>query len=87
MSKKTPLVIVTWLDSVQTNGSWQHLSDFKKQKPVTVGTVGWLIQKDDQVVVLAQSIGWTDEDNAQSAGRKVIPRCCVQKIEKLQEVE
>ena len=78
------LVIITWLDSRQSNGAWQWLSEHQKLAPVEAVSVGWLIQDDDEVKVVAQSLA-PDGDNVQSAGRKAIPTCCVRKIENLVE--
>lgn len=78
------LVMVTWLDSRQTNGAWQWLSEYVKTTPVEAVSVGWLIQDDDTVKVLAQSMT-LGSDDMQTAGRKVIPSCCVRKIETLVE--
>lgn len=78
------LVMVTWLDSRQTNGSWQWISNYEKMTPVEVVSVGWLIQDDETVKVLAQSMA-ADGDDMQTSGRKAIPTCCVQKIENVAE--
>lgn len=83
---ETPLVIVTWEDSRQSEGKWQWLSDFKPREPVTVQSVGWLIQDDADAKVLAQSLA-PDGDDVQAAGLKTIPTRCVVKIERLTEVE
>lgn len=80
------LVIVTWEDSRQTDGAWQWLSAYKPREPVTVQSVGWLIQDDEQSKVLAQSLA-PDDDDVQAAGVKTIPTRCVLKIERLAEVE
>lgn len=80
------LVMVTWMDSRQTDGAWQWLSNYEKLSPVEVVSVGWLIQDDSAVKVLAQSLA-PDGGNMQVAGRKVIPTCSVQKIETLAEDE
>lgn len=78
------LVMITWLDSRQTDGAWQWLSQFEKLTPVEAVSVGWLIQDDDNVKVLAQSMA-PDGENMQTSGRKAIPSCCVVRIEALSE--
>ena len=80
-----PLVMITWLDSRQTDGAWQWLSKFEKLTPVEVVSVGWLIQDDAQVKVLAQSMAPDGDNNMQTAGRKAVPTNCVVKIEPLIE--
>jgi hypothetical protein len=76
------LVMITWLDSRQPNGSWQWLSEFEKMEPVRAASVGWLIQDDADVKVIAQSLA-NDGDDKQTSGRKAIPACCVQSIQDL----
>lgn len=76
---------MTWEDSRQTDGAWTWLSGYKPRDPVVVQSVGWLIQDDEAVKVLAQSMA-EDGDDVQAAGIKVIPTRCVVKIERLAEV-
>ncbi len=83
---KCRLVIVTWVDSRQAEGAWRWLSEYARQTPVTVQTVGWLIQDDDDAKVLVQSLG-ADGDDVQYAGRKVIAAAAVLRIEPLAEVD
>lgn len=80
------LVIVTWEDSRQTDGAWQWLSAYKPREPVTVQSVGWLIQDDEQSKVLAQSLA-PDDDDMQASGIKIIAARSVVKIERLAEVD
>lgn len=80
------LVMITWLDSRQTDGAWEWLSKYERLNPVEVVSVGWLIQDDDNVKVLAQSMA-PDGENMQTAGRKAIPTCCIRSIETLVEAE
>lgn len=84
----TRLVVVTWYDSKQTDGSWKWLSEFEPRQPIRCMTVGWLIQDDNDVKVIAQTMGDIDgdDDDMQYAGDKVIPTCAVIKIETLREV-
>ena len=63
-----PLVMITWLDSRQTDGAWQWLSQFKKLTPMEVVSVGWLIQDDAQVKVLAQSMAPAGQSHADGIG-------------------
>lgn len=82
---KCPLVIISWEDSIQASGGWQFLSDFEPLKPMSVTSVGWLIQDGADCKVLAQSLAHVDGESVQSAGRKVIPTRCVLSIEHLEE--
>ncbi len=72
------------MDSRRSDGDWKWLSARKILKPVECVSVGWLIQDDAECKVLAQSMA-PDGDDVQTAGRKVIPTCCVVKVETLVE--
>ncbi len=80
------LVVVTWLDSKQTDGRWQWVSQFEARGPHRCYSVGWLMHEDDESVNVAQS--YTDPEisdgDRQCAGVKVIPRKAVESIDVLQ---
>lgn len=82
-----PLVIVTWEDSAQPVSAWRHLHDLPKFAAIECTSVGWLLQDDDKIKVLAQSLGHVNEENVQGAGMMTIPTRCVLKMEKLVEEE
>lgn len=82
------LVMITWIDSGQADGAWQWLSDYQAVGPVEAVSVGWLIQDDDQVKVITQSLAPSpDGEDCQAAGRKMIPTCCVKRIDSLFEAD
>lgn len=87
MKTDVRLVIVTWLDSRQAAGDWCWLNEAVPQSPVHCASVGWLIQDDEHVKVLCQSMGDIESDGGdiQAAGVKTIPTCCVLKINELAE--
>lgn len=78
-----PLVLVTWVDSRQTEGSWQFLSDLSPPAPVICRSVGWLVHDGPDCLIVAQSLGDVADDDIQTAGRKHIPRPCVQETKVL----
>ena len=83
-----PLVIVTWVDSAQATPGWEFVSDYRPRAPIRCASVGWLMQDDDEAVVLAQSCGDIDEVyGAQAAGLKTIPKVAVSGIQHLTEIE
>lgn len=83
-----PLVLLTWLDSGQPTSGWQWLSTYQPVKPIKCASVGWLIQDDSDIKVLAQSFGDIDrDDDVQAMGIVRIPTACVVSIEELGEVE
>ena len=82
------LVLIRWLDSRQSDGSWRYLADLEKQAPVTCATVGWLVQDDAGTKVVCQTVGDLDDPGkSQACGVKIIPTRCIVSIESLIEGE
>lgn len=85
----TPLVMVTWRDSRQAQGSWSFLSQWKIRAALRVQTVGWLLQDDGDTVAISQSMVFDDIDGTddwQVAGTKVIPKRAIESMVHLAEV-
>lgn len=84
-----PLVIITWEDSRQPTGKWQHIEDLELQGVCKIATVGWLLKDEPASKAIAQSVGGLggDDDCTQVCGIMVIPTSCVISIEKLVEAE
>jgi hypothetical protein len=81
-----PLVLIRWLDSAQPLPAWRHLSDLPRTRPIECATVGWLLQDDDEVKVVCQSVGdLKNPKNAQASGIMTIPARCVVSVERLTE--
>lgn len=78
--------MVTWVDSRQSDGKWSWLSAYSAREPVTVYSVGWMVQDDAEVKVLVQSLA-PDGDDVQAAGLKAIPTRSVVKIEHLDNAD
>ncbi|MEQ1648433.1 MAG: hypothetical protein ABL898_07600 [Hyphomicrobiaceae bacterium] len=79
------LVMVTWEDSRQPTSKWTFLSDLPDHTAVKCTTVGWLLKDNDDVKVLAQSMGDIDADEMQTSGVMTIPARCVIAIKNLEE--
>ena len=72
------LVLVEWLDSCRCPPDWTPAADLVPLKPVRCRSVGWMIQRNADAMVLASNLG--DEgspDNEQFCGALVIPSCAV----------
>ena len=81
-----PLVQIEWNDATQPLSAWQHLSDLAENKPIKCLSVGYLLQDDESVKVLAPNMGdISSELNIQASGIITIPTSCVTKISKLVE--
>ena len=86
MRMECPLVLIRWLDSAQPLPAWRHLSDLPRTRPIECATVGWLLQDDDEVKVVCQSVGdLKNPKNAQASGIMTIPARCVVSVERLTE--
>ena len=86
MSKKCPLVLIEWEDSVQPQSSWQALADWKLSGVVVIASVGWLIKDGKRVKALAPNMGGIDGKTCvQVSGVIHIPTRCVIRITKLNE--
>lgn len=81
--KEFELVLVKWVDSAQPYGHWCHLDDLPALEVVDCLTVGWLVSKSDDVLMLAQNLGDVNTENAQASGLIRIPRTCVRDVEVL----
>lgn len=86
MKNKCPLVLIEWEDSAQPLPAWQHLSSMSLSGIVKCASVGWLIQDDKRVKVLAPNMGAIDDEvNIQASGFMQIPARCVLSIKRLVE--
>lgn len=83
---KHQLVKIEWKDSTQPVSEWQHLNDLTDTKPISCFSVGFLLQNDDEMKVLAPNMADIHNDlNIQASGIIAIPSSCVVKISKLLE--
>lgn len=81
-----PLVKIEWQDSTQPISQWQHLNDLAENKPIHCFSVGFLLQDDAEMKVLAPNMADVHSDlNIQASGIITIPSSCVVKIAKLLE--
>jgi len=74
------LVIVKWRDT-EDDCRWEPIALIEHLHPPLVKTVGWLLSQDDSCVRLLYSIAGDD------AGRSIIPKACVESIEKVRDDE
>lgn len=70
------LYVIHWHDSRQPRPTWQHVRDIEVEGPVKVVSVGWLLEGDSEVYLLAPNVGDTD-NTPQVSGVIEIPRRCV----------
>jgi len=81
------LVLVEWEDSVQPISSWRYLHDLPSLEAVQCVSVGWIVGKNDRVIMLAPNIGdYESGDGAQGTGFIRIPQRSITRMVELVEV-
>lgn len=71
--KLNKLYIVEWVDSVQPVASWRALDDLPELAVIQCVSVGWLVAKSKQVIMLAPNLGGGEGVTRQGAGFIRIP--------------
>ena len=79
------MVMIEWVDSARPIAEWQYLIDYKKAKPISCISEGFLICDDDDVKALAPNMGEINGENLQVCGIIHIPTCSISKITELTE--
>jgi hypothetical protein len=79
------LVLIEWVDSGQPIPGWQWLSEMNPRHAHKCISVGFLVQDDEQTIVLAPNLGSSsgDDDWDQASGLITIPAVAITKLEKL----
>ena len=81
---KLPIVIVRWHDAVSEE-NWTPMKDVVSSKPCEVYTMGYLLVKDEEKVILAH--GLSNEEDPMVFSHTVIPADWVQEIKELKIVD
>jgi len=86
---KHELVLLEWEDSAQPKPNWVFVSDVENPNIVKCISVGWLIKKAGNVIVLAPNLGNYDDPNGeeQASGIICIPSGSITRMVKLKEIE
>jgi hypothetical protein len=74
------LVLIEWEDSQQPISGWAYISDLKTPDALRVKSVGYLIQSNKRVKVLAPNLAGDSGGDAQVSGAIRIPARCVVKV-------
>ena len=75
---KPDLLVVTWHD-ISSRADWQGLEEVQALRPEKCITVGWLVQQDDDQIIVADSV----TESGEFGGTTVIPRAVIQKTKKI----
>ena len=77
------LVLVEWVDSHSSRDTWTGLDELKgKTRHLHCRTVGWIIEKNKQVLMLASSFSSSERNGepAHASGDMAIPIEAIKKI-------
>ena len=71
------LVYIKWIDACGVGGDWETVTEFQPSK-IVIGSVGWQVFEDEEVVVLASNVSREEENvERQFSGTISIPRCAI----------
>lgn len=71
--KLNKLYVVEWVDSVQPVASWYALDELPALAVVQCVSVGWLVAKNKEVIMLAPNLGGGEGVTQQGSGFIRIP--------------
>lgn len=75
---ETPkLVYVEWLDAYTQAAGWKNIKKLRKQKPVLVRSVGYLVKDDPDFIIVA---GTYVEEDGDCDGDVTIPRGMIKMV-------
>lgn len=80
--KNKKLVQVDWVDSRQPTSSWERVGEIQARDYCPCVSVGWLLQDDEKVKVLAANVADTG-DEMQAMGIVTIPTASVLRVKLL----
>jgi hypothetical protein len=79
-----PLVLVTWLDAKDGQTGWHSIDDIEKEKLATCYSVGWLMVRNNEKVVIMADYSEFEDDK--EGGRHIaIPNGWVKSVTYLKE--
>ncbi len=81
--KKYPLVLVEWEDSA-THCCWNPVDECREMTTAKCQTVGWIVHKNKERVVLTSSLNKEPDVHRNCDHRTMIPRGCVKVIRRLE---
>ena len=80
-----PIVRVTWRDAQEGEQGWRDIEDCRKTPMAICYTVGWMIENNDNTIILMTSAAkcMTEEEITQGGGCTAIPKHWATKIDYL----
>ena len=69
------LVLIDWVDSVGDGTRWRELDDIKKDKPVKIRSVGWILAETKESMTIVAHLS-----DSHGQGEMTIPSEAIKKI-------
>jgi len=83
---KFPIVLIEWEDSCSWSSEWIFTKNLQKiYENVYCWTVGWILNEDQETIVITQTLGDIHKENEQFTGVIQIPKSAIRKIIKIKE--
>ena len=74
-----PMVVITWWDAKDGESGWHSVKDIQKEKLATCYSMGWMVLRDEERVVIMAD--YSNEENSNDGGRHIaIPSGWVKSI-------
>tara|TARA_Y100001973_G_scaffold28905_1_gene43607 strand:+ start:45 stop:308 length:264 start_codon:yes stop_codon:yes gene_type:complete len=78
MDNKPP-VLITWMDICSCDAAWMSLEDALEYCPTPIQTLGWIIEDNEEYVVVVSSYS-TEEDDRVFGSVCAIPRSVIESV-------
>ena len=82
------LVLLTWKDAQESDGTWTDMEDIKKHSLATCQEAGWLVHQDEEKVIVMRSRIVEEDDEIKEGGAFIaIPSTWIIDIKNLEVVK
>ncbi len=80
-----PLVLVEWVDSSRQEAGWTLFREWEIVPIMPCFSVGWLVHRDKDSVIVCSNVGDLDSPNAQGTCYMQIPQVAIRRLVRLGE--
>lgn len=83
LENKFQLVKVSWVDSRGCSDRWERRSSLRDMTPCECISIGYLIEKNEEVILVAGHVVMEDDNDHQFSGVMSIPRVAIHYMKKI----
>ncbi len=84
MDFSKPPVLITWNDITSCDAAWMSLEEAMEYKPSPIQTLGWIIEDNEDYIVVIGSVS-TEEEDRVCGSVCAIPQAVVVSVELLDD--